>query len=97
MIDMLVGLLTSAESLPVVAKVLVYVVLGVQVASAAVTALVGLAHAGLGLMKAVGIVSKPVADSEAKIEASEQKAEGFLNDKVMPILNRLSQIPLPKV
>lgn len=96
MLDMLIGLLSSAESLPVVAKVLVYVVIGVQVLSAVVTGIVAMAHGGLAVMKGVGIASKPMAEKEASLEAQEAKAEGFLNDKILPVLNRLSQIPLPK-
>lgn len=98
MIDMIFGLLgSSAQSIPMVAKVLGIVVVAAGVLSGVISALVGVAHGVVGILKAIGAVSKPVADQAVKVDVVEQKAEGFMIGKVLPILDRLSLIPLPKV
>lgn len=95
---MLAGLAQSMGGVPMVAKILAIVVMVAGLLSALVSALIALWHAVVGVLLAVGAFPKmqSVAALAAKLQVEEQKVDDFANNKLIPILNRLSVIPLPQ-
>lgn len=95
-ISMLIGYFGSVPS---VGK---YIAIGLSVIlslGAVATAIVGMWHGIVVLLQALASVPglqglKGVADS---MKIQEDKINDFENNKILPILNRLSAISLPKV
>lgn len=97
-LSMLIGLVQSLGSVPLVGKVLMYVVIFSGVAASLASAVVALWHGAVLFLQALSIIPglsslKKVADW---FSAEESKIGDFEQGKLLPILNRLSAIPLPK-
>lgn len=93
LISMLLGFLGS---IPVVGSVLAVVAKFAIPASACVTALVAVWHAVVGVLTALSLAVPSLAGVAASLKADEDTITSFENSWILPILNRLSLIPLPQ-
>ncbi len=96
----LLQLVGVAGTIPAVEKVLIVVVAVAVALILLVNALVALWHAIVSVIASVGAILKifgtditPLID---KLKVSDQKVADFSQGTLIPILNRISAIPLPK-
>lgn len=95
-LSLLISLVQSVSGVPMVAKVLLVIVMGAGVAASLASALVALWHSLVLIFQAIGLVSPACTKIADKLAADEAKINDFEQGKLLPILNRLSAIPLPK-
>jgi hypothetical protein len=96
-LDLVTTLLTFLGNIPVVGHYLSLLVSFALPLTAVVTALVAVWHAVVGIVAAVAALPgmsklQGLADS---LKADEDKLVSFENSWILPILNRLSMLPLP--
>lgn len=97
-IDLIMSLLAAIGSIPAVGPVLAKAIAVAAIILPAATAIVAVWHSLIGLVvslsKVPGLSSlQGVAD---KLNVWDQEAEGVLNQYVLPLLNRLSALPVPE-
>lgn len=94
--DLITMLLGFLGNIPLVGGILAKVVVFALPASAVVTALVAVWHAVVGVVSALSVAFPSLAGLAASLKADEDKITSFSNSWILPILNRLSLLPLPK-
>lgn len=97
-LNVLVQLLGALAAVPVVGKILVVVVASAGALAGVSSALVAMWRAVVLVLASLSLVPglsglKAVAD---KLKTSQDAVDDFEQNKILPILNRLSTIPLPK-
>lgn len=97
-ISIIVGALPVIASYGAAGKVVAIVIAAAGGLSGLVTAIVALWHAVVLVMKAIAIMPGLGAMSKVSdmLAADEQKIDDFSQGKLLPILNRLSVVSLPK-
>jgi hypothetical protein len=91
------GLLSMLMQVPVVGPVVVFILGLVLPLSAAVTAMVLLWQAIVGMLKALAAIPglSSLSGIANSLSVEEQAAENFVNNQIVPLLKTLSAIPLP--
>jgi vacuolar-type H+-ATPase subunit I/STV1 len=97
-LSLLISLVQSLANVPVVGKVLSIIVMVALLAGPCVTALVALWHSLVGVMAALGAIPglSGLQSLAAKLKAEDGVVDDWANNKLLPILNRISAIPLPQ-
>lgn len=95
LLPMLVGLMSA---IPVVGGILAKIIMIAAPLTVAVTALVALWHALVVFVSALAVMPglEGLKTISEKLKASEEQATGFVHNYILPILNRLSMIPIPE-
>lgn len=90
-IDLLFTGISFLQQIPSVGPYLAEVVSIAGMVAGAVTAFVAIWHSVIMFMKAIRLETQAL-----KLEKIEGDAEGVLKKYILPILNRLSALPLPQ-
>lgn len=97
-ISFVITLLTGLAQVPAIGKILVWVVGGAAVVAGIATAVVSLWHAAVVSVKALSQIPglQGLVDVATHMSTTEAAINDFENNSLLPILNRISVIPLPK-
>ena len=97
--QIIVTLVSFLASIPVVGKILAVVIPALAGVSAVVTALVMVWHAFVALLQALAMIPglQGLQGFATSMKNDEDKVTGFAQGTLMPLLNRLSAIPVPAV
>lgn len=95
LINTLITLISSISGVgPILAKIIPIILVASGIISGVIAAWHGLNGLILGLSKIPGL--SVLSGIAVKVQSLDDEAEGFLNKWVIPILNRLSLIPIPQ-
>lgn len=98
-LSFLPSIVGALAAVPVVGKVLAVVISGASILIIVVNALVVVWHAIVGLLQAVAKIPglsgvQSLADT---LRADSDVIDGVVSGKIIPLLDRISSLPLPQV